>query len=102
GAGAAVASGAGNWVMSRNSFSGNGSVTTLIGGAASGQVGIDLQSASDIANTGTSPFVTRNDTGDPDAGGNALFNFPVIESALLANGSVTPPRLGASGSPSQV
>jgi uncharacterized repeat protein (TIGR01451 family) len=82
-----VTSGASGWTLSRNSFSGNGSVTTSGGAAASGQIGIDLQSASDDGARGSSPFVTRNDNGDGDAGGNALVNFPVLAGAVLANGS---------------
>lgn len=86
GAGAQLVSSAATWTLTRNSFFANGSVTTLAGGPASGQVGIDLQSAADDAATGTAPFVTRNDPGDGDGGGNALANFPVLASATLANG----------------
>ena len=89
GAGVQVANGASGWTVSRCSFSGNGSVTTSTGGPGSSQVGIDLQSASDDAARGTSPYVTRNDNGDGDAGGNALVNFPVLEGAVMANGSFT-------------
>ena len=74
--------------MTRNSISGNG-VTPNDGGAASSQIGIDLQSAADDAARGTSPFVTLNDNGDGDAGGNGLLNFPVLESAVLSNGTFT-------------
>ncbi|MEO5988889.1 MAG: hypothetical protein ABIU54_08370, partial [Candidatus Eisenbacteria bacterium] len=54
-----------------------------------GTIGIDLQRAGDDAAIGTSPYVTLNDNGDGDAGGNALVNFPIIESAVLANGNFT-------------
>src|SRR5262249_25505447 len=39
GAGAQVVSSASTWTLTRNSFFANGSVTTLAGGAASGQIG---------------------------------------------------------------
>jgi len=86
GAGAQVTSGATGWTLARNAFSANGTVSTSGGGAASGQIGIDLQAAGDLVTTGTSPYVTRNDANDADAGGNALLNFPVLESATIGNG----------------
>ncbi len=89
GAGVQVVSSGSGWTLTRNSFSGNGSIATFTGGAASGQVGIDLQSAADDPATGTSPYVTRNDNGDGDTGGNSLVNFPVLESAILSNGQFT-------------
>ena len=89
GAGAQLVSTAATWTMTRNSFNANGTVTTLTGGAASGQIGIDLQSASDNALTGTAPYVTRNDNGDGDAGANGLLNFPVMDAATIANGQLT-------------
>ena len=89
GAGVQVGATASAWTLIRNSISGNGALANGAGASATGQLGIDLQSAADNAVTGTSPFVTRNDIGDADAGGNTLVNFPVIESAVLANGSFT-------------
>ena len=89
GAGVQVVSGGSAWTLSRNSFSTNGSVAASGGGPASGQIGIDLQSTGDAAATGSAPYVTRNDAGDSDAGGNALVNFPVLESATLANGQLS-------------
>ena len=89
GAGVQVVSGASNHVLSRNAISGNGTVAGNGGGAASGQIGIDLQAAADDAARGTAPYVTRNDNGDGDAGGNALLNFPVMDYAVLSNGSFT-------------
>jgi uncharacterized repeat protein (TIGR01451 family) len=86
GAGAQLVASAATWVLTRNSFQANGTVTTASGGPASGQLGIDLQSVSDDAATGTAPFVTRNDAGDGDAGADALVNFPVLAAATLANG----------------
>ncbi len=76
-----------NNTITRCAISGNGNAPG--GGAAANAIGIDLQSASDDVRTGTSPYVTLNDWNDPDLGGNALFNFPVLESAVLANGSFT-------------
>ncbi|ASN82744.1 beta strand repeat-containing protein [Deinococcus ficus] len=46
-------------------------------------IGIDLASAADSQAVGTSPFVTRNDAGDVDTGGNALLNFPVFSGAVI-------------------
>jgi len=89
GAGAQLVSSAATWTLTRNSFASNGTVTTLAGGAASGQIGIDLQSAGDNALTGTAPYVTRNDNGDPDGGANGLLNFPVMDAAIVANGQLT-------------
>ncbi|MBI5170149.1 MAG: DUF11 domain-containing protein [Candidatus Eisenbacteria bacterium] len=89
GAGVQVTSGASNHVLSRNSIWGNGTVAGNGGGTASGQIGIDLQAAADDAARGTAPYVTRNDNGDGDAGGNALLNHPVMDYAVLSNGSFT-------------
>lgn len=58
-------------------------------GASTGQIGIDLHNPTDNEATGTAPFVTLNDTGDPDAGGNDLTNFPVLVSASLSAGQFT-------------
>lgn len=77
GAGIQVASAGANHTFTRNRIRDNGTL------------GIDLQHAVDDAALGTIPYVTLNDIGDSDAGGNALVNFPVIESAVLANGSFT-------------
>jgi len=89
GAGAQLVATASTWTLTRNAFGSNGTVTTLAGGAASGQIGIDLQSAGDNALAGTAPYVTRNDNGDADAGANGLLNFPVMGSATVANGQLT-------------
>jgi uncharacterized repeat protein (TIGR01451 family) len=89
GAGVMVASGASGNVITHNSIWHNGVISNGGGGVPSGQIGIDLQAGADDANHGTSPFVTLNDAGDADAGANGLFNFPVLESAVLANGSFT-------------
>jgi uncharacterized repeat protein (TIGR01451 family) len=89
GAGAQLVSSAATWTLTRNSFASNGTVTTLAGSAASGQLGIDLQSAANNALTGTAPYVTRNDNGDGDLGANGLLNFPVMDAAIVANGQLT-------------
>jgi len=86
GAGLQVVSGSTGWTITRNAFSANGSVSSSGGGGPSGQIGIDLQAPGDNAASGSTPYVTRNDVGDADAGGNALANFPVLESAILGNG----------------
>jgi CSLREA domain-containing protein len=41
------------------------------------------------APVGTPPYVTANDAGDGDSGGNNLMNFPVIYSATVSGGNVT-------------
>jgi uncharacterized repeat protein (TIGR01451 family) len=89
GAGVQVVNGATNNTLTRNSVSLNGTITNNGGGGPSGQVGIDLQAAADNVTTGTAPYRTLNDLADADAGGNALLNFPVLGSAVLANGSFT-------------
>lgn len=89
GAGAMVDAAAAANRITRNSMSGNGSVPALGGGPASGQVGIDLLGPADDPATGTAPFVTLNDAGDADAGANGLLNFPVLQTAALAGGSLT-------------
>jgi uncharacterized repeat protein (TIGR01451 family) len=89
GAGIQVGASGTGWTITRNTLSGNGSISPSAGGAPSGQIGIDLQSAADNVASGSSPYVTRNDTGDGDTGGNTLVNFPVLESAVFSNGSFT-------------
>jgi uncharacterized repeat protein (TIGR01451 family) len=81
GAGVLVTSGSTGNTITKNSISGNGPAT--------GEIGIDLLSAADDQNLGTTPFVTRNDAADADAGGNALLNFPVVVSATLSGGQLT-------------
>jgi uncharacterized repeat protein (TIGR01451 family) len=88
GAGIMVQATGTNNTFSLNSISGNGNLTTLTGGAASGQLGIDLLAGSDNDGRGTAPYVTRNDNGDGDTGGNGLINFPVIQTATLSGTSL--------------
>jgi len=89
GAGVMVASGAGSVTIAQNSIFENGTITNLGGWAATGQVGIDLLGGGDNDRGGTVPFVTLNDSGDGDAGGNGLLNFPVLETALNVGGNLT-------------
>lgn len=63
--------------FSVNSFAGNGAN------------GIDLLSSSDAANFGTSPYVTANDDGDADTGGNGLLNKPVFDGASYDGANLT-------------
>ena len=80
GAGVMVTSAAASNVITRNSTFGNGPST--------GQIGIDLLAAANNQSTGTAPFVTTNDSGDGDGGGNGLLNFPVITSAYISGGNL--------------
>ena len=89
GAGVMAASTAAGNTFTRNSIFHNGVIANNGGSAASGQIGIDLLGALDSAARGTAPYVTLNDVGDVDVGGNGLLNFPVLESAVLSNGSFT-------------
>jgi hypothetical protein len=98
GAGVQVISSANSNVITRNSIYANGTVLNKSGAAQSNQIGIDLQSASDNIRTGTSPFVTLNDMGDGDSGGNGLLNFPVLESAQIVNGNLVLKGFSGAGS----
>ena len=81
GAGVLVAASASGNTITRNSVYANG--------ASSGQIGIDLLSSADDPSLGTAPFVTPNDPGDADIGGNGLLNFPVLVWATLDSGQLT-------------
>ena len=86
GAGVLVgANGQGNSIT-KNSIFANGTIPSASGAPATNEIGIDLLSASDNQNTGTSPFVTLNDPGDSDLGGNGLLNFPVLTTATVNGG----------------
>jgi len=89
GAGVMVASGASGAKISRNSIFLNGTIQNEALGAASGQIGIDLLAAADGQSAGTAPFVTLNDSGDGDSGGNALLNSPVLLSAVVGGPNLT-------------
>ncbi len=88
GAGVMVNSGGTANTITRNSIYANGTILNKSGAAASGQIGIDLQSSADNISTGTAPFVTVNDSGDADAGANGLLNFPVLENARILSGNL--------------
>ena len=75
GAGILVTRNATGNTITKNSIYANGPPT--------GEIGIDLQNATDNENQGTAPFVTKNDAGDADTGGNNLLNFPALAYALL-------------------
>jgi uncharacterized repeat protein (TIGR01451 family) len=86
GAGIAITSAASGQTISQNSIFANG---TIAGGSTpSAQIGIDLLSATDSQTVGTSPFVTLNDAADADVGGNALLNYPVLESAAISGSNL--------------
>jgi uncharacterized repeat protein (TIGR01451 family) len=84
GAGVLVTSGASSTIISQNSIFLNGTV-----GTPTHEIGIDLESATDNASLGTSPFVTLNDSGDVDTGGNGLLNYPILQSATISSGTLT-------------
>lgn len=81
GAGIIVTSGSTGNTITKNSIFSNG--------ASTGQIGIDLLNAADDQSKGTSPFVTPNDAGDGDTGGNGLLNFPVLTGALIGGGKLS-------------
>lgn len=90
GAGVMVVSNSTGNTITRNSIYANGST--------SNEIGIDLLSSADSLTIGTSPFVTLNDSGDADAGGNTLLNFPVFTSAVIVGGNLTLSGYARSGS----
>ncbi|MBA2734375.1 MAG: right-handed parallel beta-helix repeat-containing protein, partial [Acidobacteria bacterium] len=89
GAGVMVTSSASANTITRNSIFANGTITNKSGAGPSNQIGIDLLSVADNQLAGTSPFVTVNDSGDGDAGGNGLLNFPILTSARIIGGNIT-------------
>jgi uncharacterized repeat protein (TIGR01451 family) len=89
GAGVLVLSSGTQATITRNTIHGNGTVPNRAGEPATGQVGIDLLRAVDLAAKGTAPYFTRNDAGDTDTGGNALLNFPVLETATTSAATLT-------------
>ncbi len=62
-----------NTYISRNSIYGNGT--------ANSQIGIDLLATGD--DSLVAPYVTVNDSGDGDTGGNDLLNYPVLDAARI-------------------
>jgi uncharacterized repeat protein (TIGR01451 family) len=84
GAGIMVVSGVSTNLLTRNSIYGNGTV-----GTPTNQIGIDLLSATDNQDTGSPVYVTPNDSGDSDSGGNGLNNYPILESMLVSGTNLT-------------
>lgn len=80
GAGVMVTSGSTGNLITRNSIYGNGPTNN--------QIGIDLLSATDNQSIGTAPFVSVNDSGDADAGGNNRLNYPVVLRAIASGGNL--------------
>src|SRR4030095_16245686 len=69
--------------ISQNSFSSNGGASAVSG------LAIDLDpNTRDPNSLGTPNGVTLNDANDADTGPNGLLNFPVITSAMIANGQL--------------
>jgi len=70
--------------VSQNSFSSNGGATAVSG------LAIDLDPNTRDPNAlGTPNGVTLNDANDADTGPNGLLNYPIIASAIIANGELT-------------
>lgn len=71
-------------LLSQNSFSSNGAVAAVSG------LAIDLDPNTRDPNALNTPNgVTINDANDADTGPNGLLNFPVITSAIIANGELS-------------
>jgi hypothetical protein len=71
-------------IISQNSFSSNGGTTAVSG------LAIDLDPTTRDPNSlGTPNGVTINDANDADTGPNGLLNYPVITSAIIANGELS-------------
>ncbi len=85
GGGIVVTPTASTTVITKNSIFSNGTA----GSTPTHEIGIDLQASTDNVSLGTSPFVTLNDSGDADTGGNGLLNYPVIQTATITGGQLT-------------
>jgi parallel beta-helix repeat protein len=71
-------------IVSQNNFSSNGGATAVSG------LAIDLDPNTRDPNAlGTPNGVTLNDANDADTGPNGLLNYPVIASAIIANGELS-------------
>ncbi|MDO7874427.1 hypothetical protein Q5H93_06755 [Hymenobacter sp. ASUV-10] len=78
----------GTTLITQNSIHNNGTIVSANNTAATGQIGIDLLAGGENADLGSAPFVTLNDNGDGDTGGNGLLNFPVITSAVVSGSNL--------------
>ena len=87
GAGLQIQSG-GTSLLSQNSIFANGDSASNASATPSRQIGIDLLNATDDETHGTSPFVSPNDSGDGDSGGNGLLNFPVFTAQTVSGGNI--------------
>jgi parallel beta-helix repeat protein len=71
-------------IVSQNSFSGNGGASAVSG------LAIDLDPNTRDPNSLNTPNgVTINDANDADTGPNGLLNYPVITTAIIANGELS-------------
>jgi uncharacterized repeat protein (TIGR01451 family) len=102
GAGILVANGSSQNTITKNSIYANGTVAAANGATASGEIGIDLESASNAAGTGSAPYVTPNRSGGVGTGGNNLFNFPIIDGAAISAGNLTLTGYGRAGATIEV
>jgi hypothetical protein len=68
-------------VMSANSIFNNGNVVARNGAAATGEVGIDLQTNNTNEAAGVSPYVTLNSA--TTTGANGLVNYPILRTATV-------------------
>ena len=93
GAGVQVNDGATGTRMTRNSFALNGTILARNGAAATGQIGIDLNSPTDNVDFGTSPFYTLNDLGDTDSGRQWAAQLPGLAVGDRGRREPDPPRV---------
>jgi uncharacterized repeat protein (TIGR01451 family) len=89
GAGAQVGALATAALFERNDVSANGTSKNDAGAGPTGQIGYDLLAGLDNALLGTAPYVSLNDSGDKDTGGNGQRNYPILTKALLGDGVLT-------------
>jgi parallel beta-helix repeat protein len=88
GAGILVLENAVGNTITKNSIYDNGTILNNGGSGPTGLIGINLVATGDPNPFGSSPYVTQNDDGDGDTGGNNLLNFPVIQSASIISGNL--------------
>lgn len=98
GAGIMITSDARLHRITENSIYNNGNIVPNMGATTtSNQIGIDLLDPTDDHEKGTSPFITINDNGDGDNGGNNLINFPVIDAVIVNGNNLTIKGFAAAG-----